>query len=141
MSDLSRLRLVSLPTSVDRRGNLTAVEGESEIPFTIRRIFYVYNIADNGERGGHAHPGTEQFLISLAGSFDVDVMSPTTTRTFHLHDPSLGLYVPEMLWVRLYNFTPGAVCFAAASTHYAEGEVIRDWDQYVRRAQTRRKAG
>jgi hypothetical protein len=134
LTDLAGVRLVSLKTNVDARGRLTAVEGESEIPFPIHRIFYVYDVVTGDERGGHAHPGTEQFLIGLAGSLKVDVMSPTASQTFDLDDPGVGLYLPPMLWVRLYDFTPGAVCFAAASTHYAEGEVIRDWNAYLERA-------
>ena len=134
VTDMSRVALVHLNTHTDERGRLTAVEGDSEIPFPIRRIFYVYNVQPDDERGGHAHPNTEQFLIAMAGSLDIDVMAPNTTKTFHLDDPSLGLYVPEMLWVRLYNFTPDAVCFAAANTHYAEEDVIREWEEYRRQA-------
>ena len=141
MTDLSSVRLVTLNTHAVPRGRLTAIEGESEIPFPIRRIFYVYGVVAGDERGGHAHPDTEQLLIALSGSLDVDVMSPTTTRTFHLADPGIGLYVSEMLWVRLYNFTADAVCFAAASTHYTEGHVIRSWDDYVSQAKTWSKAG
>ena len=138
MTDLSRVRLVPLNTNVDARsGRLTAVEGESEIPFMIHRIFYVYNVVEGDERGGHAHPGTEQFLIALGGSLNVDVMSPLEKQTFHLDDPAVGLYLPPMLWVRLYDFSAGAFCFVAASTHYAEGEVIRDWDLYIQRASLR----
>lgn len=132
--DLSRVRLVVLNTHKDGRGRLTAVEGESEIPFPIHRIFYVYDVVEGDERGGHAHPATEQLLIALSGSLNVDVMSPTSSRAFHLDDPGVGLYLPAMVWVRLHNFSAGAVCFAAASTHYAAGEVIRDWDLYLQHA-------
>jgi hypothetical protein len=141
LTDLSQVKLVTLRTNVDARsGRLTAVEGESEIPFPIRRIFYVYDVAPGDERGGHAHPATEQFLIAFGGSLDIDISSPTATQSFHLDNPGLGLYLPEMLWVRLHHFSPGALCFAAASTHYAEGDVIRSWDEYLLSARTWSKA-
>ena len=108
------------------------MEGSSEIPFEIRRIFYVYGVQPNSERGGHAHPNTEQFLIAVAGSLTIDVASPAETQTYNLATPSLGLYVPEQLWVRLYDFSLDAVCLAAANTHYGEEDVIREWDEYVR---------
>lgn len=134
MTDLSGVRLISLHTNADGRGSLTAIEGTIDVPFEIRRIFYVHDVQSGHERGGHAHPHTEQLLIGLGGGLSVDVCSPSAKQTYRLDDPSQGLYVPEMLWVRLYDFTPGGVCLAAASTHYANGEVIRDWDEYVRMA-------
>lgn len=134
MSDLARVRLVPLTTSTDPRGALTAVEGGGDVPFEIRRIFYVYGVQPPYERARHAHPDTEQFLIAVAGSLTIDVADPYDTHTYHLDDPGVGLYVPAMLWIRLYDFTPDAVCLAAASTHYVPGDVIRVWDEYVRTA-------
>jgi hypothetical protein len=134
LTQISRVRLISLKTHTDSRGSLTAIEGESDIPFAIHRLFYVYGVLAGGERAGHAHPRTEQCLIAIHGALDVDVMSPTDTKQFRLDDPGVGLYVPSMLWVRLHGFTPGAVCLAAASTHYVPESVMRDWDEYRRRA-------
>lgn len=134
MSELSRTRIVPLTTNADTRGVLTAAEACGEIPFEIQRIFYVYRVQPPYERGGHAHPHTEQLLIAVSGSLTIDVMDPTTKKTYHLDDPGVGLYVPAMLWTRLYAFSPDAVCLAAASSHYVPGDVIRDWDQYVRLA-------
>jgi mannose-6-phosphate isomerase-like protein (cupin superfamily) len=134
LTQISRVRLIQLKTNIDARGRLTAIEGESDLPFAIQRLFYVYDVSPGGERAAHAHPDTEQCLIAVSGALDVDVMSPEEQKHFRLDDPGIGLYVPPMLWVRLANFTPGAVCFAAASTHYVPEHVIRDWGEYVGRA-------
>lgn len=137
MTPVSRVRTVSLPTYLDPRGSLTVAEGQLEIPFEISRIFYIYGVPPGHERGGHAHPYTEQFLICVAGGLTIDVSDPVATRIFELDDPGTGLYIPEMLWVRLYDFLPGAVCLAAASSRYSVADVIRDWDEYVEAARAR----
>ena len=134
MIDLRGVRLVALNSSADPRGRLTAIEGVTDVPFEIARVFYVHDVEPGHERGGHAHPYTEQLLIGLGGGLSVDVCSPSERITYCLDDPTRGLYVPEMLWVRLYAFSPGGVCLAIASTHYANGDVIRDWNEYLRAA-------
>jgi dTDP-4-dehydrorhamnose 3,5-epimerase-like enzyme len=130
---LADARKIELPTHGDARGFLSAVEAGDDIPFDIRRIFYLYDIAEPFERGGHAHPDTEQLLICMHGSMRVDLMDGTSCETFALSRPSLGLLVPAMIWTRLYDFTPETVMLAAASTHYDEPTVIRKWDQYLAR--------
>jgi hypothetical protein len=134
LTEMSRVRLIPLKTHADPRGKLTAIEGEADIPFAIQRLFYVYGVADGGDRAGHAHPDTEQCLIAISGALEVEVRSPNETKQFRLDDAGVGLYVPPMLWVTLSKFTPGGVCLAAASTHYVPADVIRDWDDYRRRA-------
>ena len=131
MPNLAWARTLSLPTNVDSRGALTALEAKQDIPFGIKRIFLVYGVQPPYERGGHAHPDTEQVLMCVAGRMKVDLSDGEQTLTFALDDPAEGLYVPEMIWARLYDFTPDAVCIAAASTHYVNAKVIRDWDTYV----------
>jgi hypothetical protein len=140
LAQISRVRLVSLNTYSDARGRLTAIEGQSDIPFAIQRLFYVYGVLPGSDRAGHAHPDTEQCLIAISGRLDVEIMSPNENKQFRLEDAGVGLYVPPMLWVRLSNFTSGAVCLAAASTHYVPNDVIRDWDEYCRRASDAVKA-
>jgi hypothetical protein len=134
LTEISRVRLIPLKTHPDSRGKLTAIEGETDIPFAIQRLFYVYGVVDGGDRAGHAHPDTEQCLIAISGGLDVEVRSPNETKRFRLDDAGVGLYVPPMLWVTLSKFTPGGVCLAAASTHYVPEDVIRDWAEYCRQA-------
>ncbi|HZT05858.1 MAG TPA: FdtA/QdtA family cupin domain-containing protein [Chloroflexota bacterium] len=134
MTRLTAARRVALPTFVDSRGALTAFESNLEVPFQIARVFYVYDVQAPFERGGHAHVHADQLLVCVAGRMSVDLVDPSSTETYVLDDPSTGLFVPRLVWTRLYGFTPGAVCLAAASNHYEQSEVIRDWDEYVRRA-------
>jgi hypothetical protein len=128
--DLSRVRTIRLPTSNDPRGALTAIEGGSDIPFEIKRLFYIWGVQAPFERGKHAHRTTQQVLVCVSGHLDIDLADPTSVKTFHLEDPTEGLYVPPMLWTYLYNFTPETVCLAAASTHYDHSEVIRSWEEF-----------
>jgi hypothetical protein len=128
--DIRRVRTIRLSTSSDPRGNLTAIEGASDIPFDIKRLFYMWGVQAPFERGKHAHRDTEQLLVCVSGRLSIDLSDPWSSQTYHLHDPAEGLYVPPMIWTFLYDFTPETVCLAAASTHYDQSKVIRDWDQY-----------
>jgi len=130
---LARARVIDLNTRVDPRGALTAIEGALDIPFFIARLFYMYRVTPPFERGGHAHPDTEQFLIAVSGQLTIDLSDGSAEQTYVLDDPSRGLYVPPLVWTRLYDFTADAVCLAAASTHYDEATVIRDWGLYLQR--------
>jgi hypothetical protein len=133
--DVGQVRTIRLSTTSDPRGNLTAIEGARDIPFEIRRLFYMWGVQSPFERGKHAHQDTEQLLICVAGRLSIDLSDPWSKQTYHLHDPGEGLYVPAMIWIHLYDFTPETVCLAAASTHYDLDKVIRDWDEYRKLAE------
>ena len=135
MPKLAGAHMVALPSHTDSRGTLTALEAKGDVPFAIKRIFFVHSVQPPYERGGHAHPDTEQLLVCVAGTMKVDLADGVDTRTFVLEGVTQGLYVPEMIWTRLYAFSADAVCMAAASTHYEIGQVIRDWEAYARLAQ------
>lgn len=128
---LDLARWIELPRRTDARGALTIV-GHADIPFSIARMFYVHDVPRGGERGGHAHRVTEQFVIALAGGFSLDLSDESRTRSFRLELPHRGVYVPPMLWDRLYDFSAGAVCLVIVSTQYAESDYIRDWSAFVR---------
>jgi hypothetical protein len=128
---LAHARTIELPTHQDPRGFLTAIETGAEVPFEIRRLFYLYEIAAPFERGGHAHPDTELILICMHSSMRVDLRDGVSSETYTLSRPSIGLYIPAMVWTRLYDFTPETVMLAAASTNYDEPKVIRKWDDYL----------
>ena len=127
---LAEVRWIELPCKSDARGDLIIV-GHTDIPFSITRIFYVRKVPPKLERGGHAHRVTEQLVIAMAGSFRLDLTDGRETRTFVLNDPGRGVYVPPMIWDRLYDFSPDAVCMVLASTPYAESDYIRSWPEYL----------
>lgn len=136
---LAHVRWVELPNAVDERGVLTAIEGGADIPFEIRRLFYMYATPPAIERGGHAHRDTQQVVIPLAGSFDVELSDGHATRPFRLDQPHRGLYMPPMIWVRLYGFSDHAVCLVLADTHYDRAKSIRKLEDFL--AETRRGKG
>ena len=128
-SVLDAVRWVELPSNVDERGVLTSIESGQDIPFEIKRIFYMHHITT--DRGGHAHTDTEQVVTAAAGRFKMDLSDGVSTRTYVLDDPTRGVYTPPMVFIELYDFSPGAVCLVLASTHYDIGKSIRSWEAYL----------
>lgn len=126
---LDAVRWVELPSNVDERGVLTSIEGRQDIPFEIKRIFYMHHITT--DRGGHAHIDTEQVVTAAAGCFKMDLSDGVDTQTYVLDDPTRGVYTPPMVFIRLYDFSPGAVCLVLASSHYDIEKSIRSWEEYL----------
>jgi len=122
-------RWITLPYMPDHRGVLTSIESGLDVPFEIRRVFFMRDV--RGERGGHAHRVTHQLLVPVAGSFRVEVSDGTESGSHTMNDPHRGLLLPPMTWVRLTDFTPDAVCLVLADTLYADVSYIRDWDEFV----------
>ena len=126
---LEMVRWIELPRVADDRGVLGAIEPGRELPFAIKRVFFMHSVT--GERGGHAHATTRQFLVPVAGSFCVDVSDGSVTVTHRLDDPHRGLYVPPMHWLRLHGFSPDAVCLVLADTTFEDASYIRDWSAFT----------
>jgi hypothetical protein len=122
-------RWITLPYMPDHRGVLTSIESGLDVPFEIRRVFFMRDV--RGERGGHAHRVTHQLLVPVAGSFRVEVSDGTESGSHTMNDPHRGLLLPPMTWVRLTDFTPDAICLVLADTLYADVSYIRDWDEFV----------
>ena len=123
--------VLELPKITDARGNLTYVEQQRHVPFDIKRIFFLYDVPTGADRGAHAHRQHHQFLICLAGSFDVAVDDGSGQRLIHLNRPWKGLHVPPMIWAAEKNFDPGSVCLVLSSDLFAEDDYIRDYDDYL----------
>ena len=128
MDLLNAVKWIDLPSNVDNRGVLTSIESSIDIPFAIERIFYMHHIVS--ERGGHAHRDTDQVVFAIYGRFKMDLSDGITTMTLDLDDPMRGIYVPRMVFIRMYDFSPGAVCIVLANTHYDIKKSIRNWDDY-----------
>ena len=125
------VRIIDLPRIHDPRGNLTFIEGNSHVPFDIRRVYYLYDVPGGAERGGHAHKNLSQLIIAMSGSFDVVLDDGTEKRRFHLNRSYQGLYVCPMIWRELDNFSSGSVCMVLASNSYDEADYYRDYDEYI----------
>ncbi len=124
--------IIDLPKIADPRGNLTFVESDSQIPFDIQRVYYLYDVPGGSERGGYAHKGLHQLIIAMSGSFDVVLDDGKEKKRFHLNRSYHGLYIYPMMWRELDNFSSGSVCMVLASNKYEEDDYYRDYAEYMR---------
>lgn len=122
--------LVTLPKIQDRSGNITVIENLKEIPFAVKRVFYLYDIPAGEDRGAHAHHHCHQFLIAASGSFEVLLNDGKIQRLVQLNKPFLGLHIPPMIWASEINFSSGAICLVLASDLYNEKDYIREYIEY-----------
>ena len=121
----------------DERGKLVVAEGEIDIPFEIKRVFYIYGSDSDVVRGQHANRESEFVLINVAGSSKVMITDGENREIVELSRPMDGVYIPRMIWKEMYDFSPDSVLLVLASTHYDGSEYIRDYDEYVRELRQR----
>jgi len=117
----------------DHYGSLVALEGNKEIPFEIKRVYYIYDTAPDAVRGKHAHIALEQVIICLAGSCDFILDNGVTKETIHLDKPNQGLYLRECIWREFTNFSPDCKIIVLASLPYDENDYIRNYDAFLER--------
>jgi hypothetical protein len=131
-------RLIDLPRVLDPRGNLTFIEAGRQIPFDLKRVFFLYDVPGGESRAGHANRELEELIVAASGSFDVVIDDGAERRSFSMNRSYLGLHVPGMLWRDITNFSSGSVCLVLASEFYDEDDYYRDYDEY-KKAQEIRK--
>lgn len=129
---LTDCRLIDLPKIPNLLGNLTFIEGGQHIPFSIQRVYYLYDVPGGAERGGHAHRELKQLIIAMSGSFDVILDDGYQKQRFHLNRSYQGLYVRTLIWRELDNFSSGSVCLVLASNRYDEADYYRNYDDFLR---------
>jgi hypothetical protein len=129
---INQCSIIDLPKIADPRGNLTFIEGQRHVPFQIQRVYYLYDTPGGAERGGHAHKGLHQLIVSMSGSFDVILDDGTQKKRFHLNRSYYGLLVCPMIWRELDNFSSGAVCLVLASNRYDESDYYRDYGDFLK---------
>ena len=130
------VKMIDLPVISDPRGDLTFIEGRHHIPFDIARVYYLYNVPVDAERGGHAHKKLAQVLFALSGSFRITVNDGQAVQEFWLRDPRRGLYIDRMIWRAMDRFSQGAVCMVLASRPYEEADYIRSYDEFLSAVKT-----
>jgi len=124
-------QIIDLPQVHDPRGDLTFVEGRSHVPFDIARVYYLYNVPVDSERGGHAHRDLEQVVFALSGSFRIKVDDGFQRSEYWLRDPRKGLYIRSMIWREIDSFSQGAVCMVLASQPYDEADYFREYTDFL----------
>jgi len=128
---ISNCRVIELPKIAGPRGNLTFVEQMRHLPFEFKRVYYLYDVPGGEERGGHAHRNLEQFVISVNGSFDILLDDGFEQKRVQLNRAYYGLYIPQMIWRSLDNFSSGSFCLVLASRYYDAEDYIRDYDDFL----------
>ncbi|ACT47824.1 sugar 3,4-ketoisomerase [Methylotenera mobilis] len=129
---LEDCRIIELPKIHNPQGNLTFIESDSQIPFAIQRVYYVYDVPGGAERGGHAHKELHQLIVAMSGSFDITLDDGKNKKTFHLARSYYGLYVCPMIWREIDNFSSGSVLMVLASNKYTEEDYYRNYDDFMR---------
>lgn len=125
------VRWIELRGSEDPRGKLGFVEGERDLPFAIRRAYFLYEVQPGQSRGAHAHRELRSLFLAMYGAFDLLLDDGRERKTFRLDDPRRGLFVPRMIWRDLHDFTPGAVCLVLASDWYDETDYYRYYEDFL----------
>lgn len=131
--NLDDCRIVPLPKIIDRRGNLSFAEQLSQVPFEIKRTYWIYDVPGGEDRDGHAYKANDEFIVALSGSFDVVADDGVNTRVFTLNRSYYGLYIPRGIWRVLNNFSTNSVALEFASAKYNENDYIFDYQEFVKR--------
>ncbi len=127
---IHEVKLIDLPKIPDDRGNLSFFENEKHIPFTIQRVYWIYDVPGGEQRGGHAYRTMQEFIIALSGSFDVVLFDGKEEKKFTLNRSYYGLYVPKMIWRSMENFSTNALAFTATDQLFSESDYIREMNEY-----------
>lgn len=124
-------RIIDLRKIHDSRGNLTPIESNLDVPFEIKRIFYLYDVPGGESRGAHAHYKDNQFMIAASGAFEVFVDDGVKQKVFTLNRSYYGLLVPPGIWSAEQNFSSGSVCLVLTDNTYEAEDYIRNYEEFL----------
>ena len=128
---MDQTRIINLPKILDERGNLSFFQNEDHLPFSIQRVYWIYDVPGGEVRGGHAYREMQEFIIALSGSFDVVLFDGKEEKKYTLNRSYYGLYVPKMVWRSMENFSTNALAFVASDSFYDEQDYIRDKNTFI----------
>jgi len=123
-------KIIDLPKILDPRGNLSFFENSNQIPFDIKRTYWIYDVPGGEMRGSHAFKGSHEFIIALSGSFDIVLNDGEKEMKFSLNRSYYGLYVPNLLWRSIENFSTNSLALIVSSIPYDAADYIRDFDEF-----------
>ena len=124
-------KIIKLSKHHRRQGNLTVVENGKDVPFDVKRVYYLYDVPGGATRGGHAHRELSQLIVAVSGCFSVTLDDGKCKRNFFLNRPYQGLYVKPGMWRDLTDFSSGAVALVLASEVYQKEDYIRDYEEFL----------
>jgi len=123
--------VIQLPRFYDLRGNLSFIEEETHLTYKLRRVYWIYDVPGGEQRGGHAFRETNELIVALSGSFDVVLTDGNEDWRFTLNRSYYGIFVPQMVWRTLDNFSTNSLALILSSTDYYEDDYIRDWEEFI----------
>jgi hypothetical protein len=123
-------KIIRLPKILDKRGNLSFFENNHQIPFIIKRTYWIYDVPGGESRGGHAYRVNEEFIVALSGGFDVILDDGCEKQMFSLNRSYYGLYIPKMYWREINNFSTNSLALIVSCTEYDENDYIRDYEKF-----------
>lgn len=130
ISHIADCRLIHLAKHHHENGNLSVVESNNELPFTIKRIYYLYDVPGGEERGGHSHKQCYEYITAVSGSFDITIDDGCESLTIQLNRSDMGLLVTPGIWRVLNNFSSGSVCLVIASEEFDEADYVRNIEEF-----------
>ena len=130
-STINDCKFLDFPKNHQLNGNLTSITNREEVPFDIKRIYYLYDVPGGNSRGGHAHKDLYQIMVALSGSFTVTLDDGNSKKSFNLFQPYQGLLIPPGLWRDLDTFSSGSICMVLASEVYDEQDYFRDYEDFL----------
>jgi len=139
MANVYDCSLIELPRIISPSGSLTSISGGITLPFEIERVYYLYDIPGGETRGGHAHRQLHQLIVAASGSFDILLDDGSNRRVVHLNRPYFGLYLTNMIWRELLNFSSGGICLVLASAPYDDADYYRQYDEFQTDARNLRR--
>jgi hypothetical protein len=124
-------QIITLPRNSDPRGNLSFFENGAQLPFEIKRSYWIYDVPGGAKRGGHAYRKSCEFIIALSGSFDIIIDDGKERKIYSLNRSYYGLYVPQMCWREMNNFSTNSFALVVASTKFNESDYIRNYETFL----------
>ncbi|MDB5248574.1 MAG: hypothetical protein JWQ40_2968 [Segetibacter sp.] len=128
--DRNKVCIITLPKIIDERGNLSFFQNNQQIPFDIKRTYWIYDVPGGEVRGGHAFRTQQEFIVALSGAFDVVLHDGKDEQRFHLNRSYYGLYVPNKIWRQMDNFSTNSLALIVSDRNYEEADYIRDFSEF-----------